>query len=798
MRRAASIALAILAAVPGRAAAQWRTEPMVIPAQGVGTEVLAERFATAAPPPAADALLVPSVNGSSSLRAHQALLGALPSPIAQPGTWSCVGVGLLAQNGGDARPDVAWCTGSSQLQIAFGDAPAVLRPYTTPLTMIGQAPRLTFARLHPLPRQTEVIAFPFNLNGSADLRVLDFDPVTAALSLQTWPVLRSITHRVPIQDEALTMRISANARSLGIDDLYVPAYGSVTLFPNGTQPGGAVQLQPSIKMGGTASEELGATEGWLPTGAIVTDVLGAGPLDVDFDGILDMLVVLSPSFHFVTPTPTGRLLWIKGTGNLADFATPLANATPWGDLTSHPDLQPLVDPAYARSLEIGGQPAFAVFDRGSDSVLVVTSDPVAQRLRVWRGSAAGRHVQDMFLADLAGSPAPDLVAVGTKIVDAFHAPAPPAILVFPDVGDASPELAWALGSPGSPARGEDHRMAVSASDADGAFTVDWMIGDPYLSPVSSAPALSAGAAHEIEYVRPGDALCDPPPQSFQVTVRATDDLGVFAELSATLDVGVVPPALTLASAVPPTRLVLPPGGTATTVDGSAWTHCAGPVTFTWGGSLFAAAAGFAEQDGPTSTRRTVDLPEASYAALLAIDPDVTLVASEAGLTSPPATLALDLDAAGLVDARHETDRPSLAIGEVALLRTTLRSRLGVALPQVKVLDVLTGLAPAGPARATGATIVSTFAGGAGAVLDALPGGGGEVVIELPVQAVRDRGGSAVEVRSSGDHLLTPAASAAGGEQTLPGCGCGAGGGGFGALGALALVVLRRARRSSLT
>jgi uncharacterized protein (TIGR03382 family) len=442
---------------------------------------------------------------------------------------------------------------------------------------------------------------------------------------------------------------------------------------------------------------------------------------------------------------------------------------------------------------MGGAPAFAVFDRGSDSVLVISSDRAARRLRVWRGGAAGRHIRDFWLADVAGSIAPDLVADGTQLIDDYHPPADPAILVWPDLGDASPELAWAPGNPGAPERGEDHRLAVSARDPDGPFTVDWLVGDPYGTPAASSPGLAAGVAHEVAYLHGGALLCALPPQTLAVTVRATDGLGVFDEIAATLDVS---PAARLAvlGAVPPDRLALPPGGTIATLEGSAWTRCGSELVFTWGGSIFAAAAGFVEEPGAASSRRIVDLPEASYPALLASQPDATLLVTDgaAALTSPLAVLPLALDAGDLVEVEHASDLPALAPGEVALLRTTIRSRLGVALPAVRLVDVLAGLAPAGPPRVAGAQVVSTAAGGAELVLDALPAGGAAVVVELPVSSTGARGASAVEVRSSGGHLLTPAAQAGVGEATAPGCGCG--GPGAGAEALLALLALARRRR----
>jgi hypothetical protein len=114
---------------------------------------------------------------------------------------------------------------------------------------------------------------------------------------------------------------------------------------------------------------------------------------------------------------------------------------------------------------------------------------------------------------------------------------------------------------------------------------------------------------------------------------------------------------------------------------------------------------------------------------------------------------------------------------------------------VRVVDVLAGLAPAGPPRVTGAAIVATGADGAEVVLDALPPAGGEVTIELPVRSLGTRGASAVEARSSGGHLLSPGAAGSGGEEAPPGCGCRGGAAGLEALLALAAAAaLRRARR----
>jgi MYXO-CTERM domain-containing protein len=798
MRRAAAIALAALAAAPGGAAAQFRASPLVIPAPGLRSTVLAEPFVTppAATPPA-DLLLARS-GSAPSLRLHHALLGSLPSPVAQPASFACAAAGRLAQNGGDALPDVAWCAGIDQIQIAFGDAPGVLRSYTHVLNS-SQAPTLTFVRLHPAPRDTDVLVLPWNTGGTGpggEIYALDFGPGADGPLLpdREWEA-GGITKRGVLPDEILTLRLGPTARALGIDDLYLPGFGSVTIFAHEAAPAGStladVRFGPKVRVGGTDLEPGVDPTTWLPPGVMNNDVLGAGPLDVDFDGDLDLVVSLSPAYRFNETFPRGRLLWVERTGDVAALATQI----PWGDLTAHPDLQPLVDPSVLTSFDLGGEPALAVFDRGSDAVLVVTSDAAAGRLRVWRGSAAGRHLRSLRLADLVGSTAPDLVADGTAPLEDASPPASPAVLVWPDLGDASPALAWAAGSPGAPVRGEDHPLAVSARDADDEVTVDWLVGDPYGTPASRQGPLAPGVDHEVGWVIDGALLCDPPPQALAVTVRATDARGVFEEIAASLEVTFAPPALALAGAVPADRLVLPPGGTAATLEGSAWTGCGDPVTFTWGGTIFDAAAGFVEEGGPTTTRRIVDLPESSYPALLAGDPDATLLAADpGGLTSPPAVLALDLDAGALVEVEHAADVAALAPGQVALLRTTIRSRLGVALPAVRVVDALAGLVPAGPPRVSGAQLASSAADGTDLVLDALPPSGAEVVVELSVRSTGGRGASAVEVRSSGGHLLTPAAAASPGDVTTPGCGCSgprAGPEALLALAALALVARRR-------
>src|SRR5512144_471822 len=265
MRRAAAIALAALTLAPGAARAQFRARPMVIPVPSSETAVLAGPFSTApAPgePDLADVLLARS-GATPSLRPHHALLAPLAtSPVAQPASFRCVAAGRLAENTGDARPDVAYCAGQqAEIQIAFGDAPGVLRSYTHLLTTIGSAPVLSFARLHPAPRQSNVVVLPVDtgraLPNEGDLYALDFGASAGAPAMldRSWEAT-GVTKRVILPDEVLTLRISDGARARGMDDLYLPGFGSVTLFENATPAGAAtldeVVLGPVVRIGGTA------------------------------------------------------------------------------------------------------------------------------------------------------------------------------------------------------------------------------------------------------------------------------------------------------------------------------------------------------------------------------------------------------------------------------------------------------------------------------------------------------------------------------------------------------------------
>lgn len=786
MARLRSAALAALfLAAPAGAAAQFRTTPMIIRLPSTEMDALTGDFVAAG----GDGLLVlhQTAPVSAELRPWHDLLRRNAASFPMSGaSGQRYRSGYLSQNGADALADVARPIPTG-VGVVFGSDPALERTYTpsptgsdSVVSFLHLLPKAPSASGHPI----DVLVVTANLSDTPRLVALDFDtgvvPVTSS-RVWTWTAPTTIVPTTVGWHEAFPVRVSDPARTRGIHDVAVGVFGGVLLFFHTSAPASAnlssLKLSvPPVLVGGY---QAGLHPPWLPaTAGAQADALGVAALDVNLDGAVDLVFTNATAFG-ISP-PAGSLLWVQGTGNPADFANPAL--APWRDLGIDPALG-LVDPLIVRGLDVGGQASFAVWDRALQEIIVATPDPSLGGLRVWRAPAPGQRAVDIRLADVVGSGAPDLV------VTMSNPTTRDAVLVYPDAGDASPALDWAPGSPGAPERGVDLPMAVLASDPDGpAPRVDWMIGDPAGAPV----------AQGLAYTYPGVNLCSLPPPDFAVTVRATDDLGVFTEISATLPVDApISPSLTVAS--PGGRLVLPPGGATATLEGTIALACG--ATATWGGSWPAGVTFVDDPPQGSTVRRTVTIPEAAYPALLAGPTTVTLATSEP-VAAPVSSLTLDLDATGLAEVRLEADRPVLAEGEVAVLRAHVRSRLGVPLPLVRVVDVLSGLAPAGAPHVSGATVVEVRGGGAEVVVDALPAAPAEITIDVPVSAMGGPGASAAEVRSSGDYLLTPPAGAARGAGTPIGCGCGSPAGtGLGLLALLALArpwAPRRAARPRLT
>jgi MYXO-CTERM domain-containing protein len=768
MARTAPLALApLLALAAAPALAQWRPSPMALPAPA-GAEVLLGQFTAGA---VADGMLVVDPSGAATLRAPRALHATSAWPHALPAA-TPLAAGRTRDSNEDPLADVAYPAGTS-LTLRFGTAPGTSVPHA-----VGPAPGPA-SFVHALPYGADAVAFPSAgiSSGLGAIYVGNFEtgPLGGNMDYFPWAAdglstVQGAAHRVS------GVRLSPAARALGVDDLAVPSAGGVFLLVHrpatfdleyATTPVRPLDLAlEEVRVGGVSALE---RPPWLPPSVPgKADALGAAALDLDLDGTPDLLFTYG---SLAAPLAPGRLIAVAGTGDPRDLATGT-----WQDVTDHAALQ-LVDPVIVRQVAVGSFPAAAIWDRSLGQVVVVWVEGGV--LRTWRGDASG-VVHDVRTADLVGSAAADLVVVG------------PGVLVYPDVGDASPALAWEAGSPGAAIRGEDLPLSVSAMDPDGDCTVEWFVGTPGAFALAGAAAVPAGAAQVLPHVRPGATLCGPPPLSLSVIVRATDALGVFDELRAELPVASLEPALAISGASPPGRLVLPPGGTTVVLDGVAATGC-GAASL---GGEWPPEAVVTDESGPRWLRRTVSLPEAAYPALLADPaPAVSIATTDPGVVRPVVTLPLQLDASGLVEVVHEADRVLLGDGEIAVLRTRLRSRIAVALPLVRVRDVLPGLVPAGEPSVAGAAVVEVARGGAELVLDALPPAPAEVTVELPVRAAGGGGGSAVEARSSAGWLLTPPARAAPEAVGLPGCGCGSGGTTAG-LAALALALAGRGRRRS--
>ncbi|WP_242371629.1 hypothetical protein [Anaeromyxobacter sp. SG26] len=752
---------AVLAAVlapPARA--QLRADPMRIAVPDGRAELAVAPIASDAP--ANDVLLLSSTGAGAEARLHRQLAAAAAP--GRPVDASARDVAAAFLRGPAARADLVFARGDG-VSVSWGASASPL--CVVPGLFTGGAPSVTAARLRA---GADVAVAPVGTGGwlPGVVQAVDVSGCRRA-DAAAWTI-GVVLSRVGLADRVYPLRLGPTARALGLDDLALPGLGEVQLLVHGRAPDAGVGLAgvhlTAVKVGDHVPEWQAT---WLPAGVRQGDVQGVAAVDVDLDGVPEL--VMSLAVWATAPGATGALVSVRNPGNPAALAT-----APWTNLTRHPELQPLVDPVTLRAVAIDGVAGAAAWDRTLGEIVVFW--PEGGRLASWRGDALGLAVREIVAADVVGSGAPDLIALAEDPRTGAG-----ALLVYPDLADGSPTVAWAAGSPGEAERGVDHALAVEAQDPEGPVSIEWFVGAG-ASPAGLGPAVTL----------PGALLCGPE-GDVPVVARATDAEGVFREVAGTVKVRLAAPRLAVAGGPGHEAIALAPGGAGAVLEGEAWSGCGRPVRFTWTTSGLPAGALRTLDAGPTESRRALELPEASYPSVLAGAPAVTLVASDdTGVTSPPATLPLVLDATGLVEVTHDADAAALARGEVAILRTRLRSRISAALPRVRIVDVLRGVAPVGAPRVKGAHAAEVAAGGAELVLDALPPAGGEVTIELAVSGTGAPGGSAVEVRSEGGHLLAPAAAASDGGARLPGRGCASGGGGGAAsLLAVAGLALGRAR-----
>jgi MYXO-CTERM domain-containing protein len=760
MCRTAALALAgALAAAALPARAQFQPRPMRVPkAYGATVEV-----APLVSSPSSDVLtaVVPGEAARNALFRARSFPASEPIPYAALGSAQAFTAGPLGDGG---AADLVWVDGfANEIGIAFGAAPGTLRTY--PLAGRPDAP--TLARL--LSRPADVLALPVDTRALVgdpsryELVGADFDAAGDLLPVVSWPAPAGLVANTWVRPRLVPVRISPTARSLGVDDLVLPMQDVAVVLWNRGGSSLAPALMEAVALGDPANPAA-----HLP--ASVTPpvwILGAAALDVDGDGLADLVFAAVPK----DGGGPGRLLWARNGGS------PASLAAPWQELVPGPAAGAIADPWLVRPLELGGAPAAAVWDRATEEIVVLTSGGAGAGLRAVRLPVPGVFVEDVFEADVVGTAAPDLVVACHDLATGLAQ----WILVFPDDGDPAPTIAWAPGSPAPATRGTDLPLAVEAAD-DGPFRVEWVLG------AADAPPMGTGPS----FVLPGADLCDPasPPT---VLARAVDALGVYAEISASVDLATGGPSLRVAGAVPPGRIVLAPGGTPVDLEAEAWTGCGGPVAFAWSSSGIAPLQDGGVSSGATWSRWAVVLPEAAYPALLGGAGAVGVAATE-GPYSGAATLALAPDGSGLVAADLGSDRATLAPGEEAVLTAVLRSRIGVPIPSARVVFALAGLEPAGPPAVRGASALEVGAGGADLVLDALPPADAEVAIDLPVRSNGGAAASAVEVRSAAGVPLSARAEASPAGAPAPGCASGGGDPAAVALLGAALAAARRRRR----
>jgi uncharacterized protein (TIGR03382 family) len=683
---------------------------------------------------------------------YRDLLGAYPSPYAHPATVLAGAIGSFDGFPTVPTPDVAWGANTG-ISVTWGADPTtyVAFPGIFSQWVTGMAPIRLLPRPQPVviataPRSDATALFLYGVDLLAS-RVPPSPPTARSWNLPggfSLPQDGYFNHRI------LPLRLSPGAVAGDVDDAIVPlGQGFFLLWHNSTPPPDATLLDVDVTAAVFgASGGLALTKGgFLPPGAQPeASCLGAAALDVDGDGLRD--VVFSYG-NVMYPSIPGWLLWIKNRGTILET---VQNQKPWNpSLVGRADLWPLVDSGTLRQLDLDfGESAFAVADRTLEQIIVVRGDGAG--FTTLALPAPRVFVRDMVAMDVVGSSAKDLVV----LVDLPPNNFPSEVWIYPDVGDAAPRISWNPQPPATALLGVDLPLSVDASDPDTPFTVTWV--RPPVADVVGPTAVTV----------PGSELCNPT-GVVDVTVRALDSLGVYQQVAAKVPLA-MRPSLNLLGADPPGRLVLAPGGVTGRADGLAWPGCGSSPTFTWGQTALTGMVQTSAGTSGSSAWYEFAIPEAAYPEALSGAPALTLAASE-GALSGIATLPLDLDARGLVEASATFDQAALAAGELGTARIRLASRIGVALPAVRAAVRLAGLAFAGPLQATGAPATTGAAAGE-LIIDPLPGMGGSVEIEVPVRSMGSPGSVSIELFSSGGFRVSPEAAPAAGRASLPGCGCG--------------------------
>jgi hypothetical protein len=657
--------------------------------------------------------------------------GPLPFPSLPNGSTNCFAAGNWGN--GDDLADLAWCWGGVWYEFSGG--------YENGFSTGDEPSALVFAHLLDAPGNVLVAGM--------------------TTALQTW-VLFSSTPAVP-----------SSYRPFAGFDLGYPIYpgGPATTFAlqrtrlgpvaRGVAPGSAGKgiddlvwsrnglakifvVWTSAVLTGFTSDSFPGAYVDLP-GAL--EAHGAGALDVDGDGIPDLVVAVA---NVAAP---GQIVAVRNDGVLADLDS--------GTRTDLTAALGLADPALAEPLEIDGIPAVAIWDEALAQIAVATRDP-ARGVVTWTGAAdPTRSVRRILGGDVTGSAAPDLVVgYADGALDVFPGAFPPAVgwsAALPPPAHASRAAGFQAGVDAS----ADPAGSVARVDllADGSL-VGSSTSPPYLFPIPPASLATAGCA-------------------LSLVARATDDLGIAREVAASVVLDLDPPAVTLTQGSGPVPVALAPGGTRFSVAATAFDPCSASIDFQWSQTGLTPGATTSPAGAGASSRLDVLVPESDYPALVArLDRTArfAVVASNAVASSPAATEVVEFDGSGLLAISQVADRAALAPGDLALLTTTVASVIGVDLPQVRLDTELLGLVPAGPARVQGAALLSEAAGSGGPnlTLDRIPGGGAPVTIELAVQrAMAGGGASGAQARSAASGAaLSPAVSATPPQTTPPGLSCG--------------------------